>query len=480
VFSSVSLLDSERAGSSDLKVCMADFLLRPPSGLNDMNAQCQRPMRAKFPVRAVFSVVAGLVAVTALHAQDQTPAPVDRSIPSMVGQLMDHDFVNFYVFGNAIYDSRIPILSSTGQSIGSGSWGYQAGGGVTLAHRFYDGDISLSYRGDYRGYNSSSYGSGTDQNLSLLYNKRLSRHWTVSLPVSAGILLYGAGGYVVSPGAGGAISPNPLSPETRFVQAGVNLTYQQSRRLSYVFSGSFFVNNYNYVGAIGSTGVSGSGSLLYRLTGKTTAGVTYSHSYYHYSRQAGTTSVDGLSLSLTHDFPDHWQGSVSAGVNRADTQGILTQDVSILLGQQVIQGYFTGPYQRTSYVPSFQGTLTRFFRHSSASITGGQGVMPGNGTYLTSRDQFVTALYNITTRRSNIGAAYSFFHLTSISNLVTSAYTTSSLSFSYGYTLRRHLSANASYSYLHYGSLFALNSINDNIFTIGLSLSTKSLPLGLF
>jgi hypothetical protein len=453
---------------------MADFLLRPPSGFNNMNVQ-----RPKGVGRMALYMVAALLAAGALLAQGQEPVPIERSVPSMVGQLMDHDFVNFYVFGNGVYDSRIPVLSSTGQGIGSGSWGYQFGGGVSMVHQFSDGNLSLSYRGDYRGYSSSAYGTGTDQNLSLLYSKRLSRHWTVSLPVSAGILLYGAGGYVV-PGGGSAVSPNPLSPETRFVQAGINLTYQQTRRLSYVFSGSYFLNNYNYSAAIGSVGVSGSGSLLYRVTGKTTVGATYSHSYYHYSRQAGTTSVDGLSLSLTHDFPDHWQGSVSAGINRADTQGVITEAISALLGQQIVQGYVTGPYQRTSYVPSFQGTLTRFFRHSSASISAGQGVMPGNGTYLTSRDQFVSALYNVTTHRSNVSAAYSYFHLTSISNVVTSSYATSSLSFSYGYTLMRHVSANASYSYLHYGGLFTLGGVNDNIFTIGLSLSTKSLPLGLF
>lgn len=460
-----------------LKCLHADFPVRPLSGFENMNEQ--RPKRTSRAV--LLYMVTALAAAATVQAQDTTPMPVSRSVPSMIGQLMDHDFVNFYVFGNAIYDSRIPVLSSNGQGNGSGSWGYQAGGGVSLVHQFASGDISLSYRGDYRGYSSSAYGNGTDQNLSLLFNKRLSRHWTVSLPLAAGVLLYGAGGYVVSaPTSGSAISPNPLSPETRFIQTGINLTYQQTRRLSYVFSGSFFLNNYNYAGAIGSKGASGSGSLLYRTTAKTTIGATYSHSYYFYSRHAGSTSVDGFSLSLTHDFPDHWQVSVSAGANRTDTQGTLTQAVSVILGQQLVQGYLVGPYQRTSYVPSFQGTLTRFFRHSSASFTGGQGVMPGNGTYLTSRDQFFTGLYNLSMRRSNIAAVYSYFHLTSISNVVTSSYSTSSLSMSYGYTIRPHISANASYSYLHYGSLFTLGGLNDSIFTIGLSLSTKSLPLGLF
>lgn len=428
----------------------------------------------------VCYMLAGCLSAAALMAQGQGPSPEVRSIPTMVGQLMDHDFVNFYVFGNAIYDNRVPILSSTGQNVGNGSWGYQVGGGATLAHRFSDGDISLSYRGDYRGYNSTSYGSGTDQNLTLLYNKRLSRHWTLSIPLSAGILLYGAGGYVVSPSAGSAVAPNPFSPETRFIQSGITFGYQQTRRLSYVFSGNFFLNNYNYAGAIGSKGISGSASALYRITPRTTVGATYSRSYYHYDRGAGTTSVDGLSLSLTHNFPDHWQVSLSAGINRSDTHGVLNIPVSVLLGQQLVTGFYVGAYQRTSYVPSFQGTLTRFFRHSSVSLTGGQGVVPGNGTFLTSRDQFLTGLYSLSTRRSNIGLSTSYFHLTSIANLVTSSYTTESFTASYGYVLRRHLSANASYSFLHYGGLFALGAINDNMFSIGLSLSTQSLPLGLF
>jgi len=252
--------------------------------------------RARVTRRAISYCAVSLLAAVTLAAQDsQNPSPItNRSIPSMVGQLFDQDFVNFYVFGNANYDNRIPLQSSsiTNQF---GAWGYTVGGGVTLARRLHDGDLSLSYRGDYRDYFNSSYGSGTDQNLSLLYDKRLSRRWTVSIPVSAGILLYGSGGYSFATGAGSLVSPNSLSPETRFVQTGVNLTYQQTKRLSYVFGGTYFLNNYNYSAAIGSTGVSGSGSVMYRLTGRTTLGATYSHSYYHYTQNAGQTSIDSES-----------------------------------------------------------------------------------------------------------------------------------------------------------------------------------------
>ncbi len=61
----------------------------------------------------------------------------------------------------------------------------------TAYHRFRDGEISISYRGDYRDYQSSLFGNGTDQNLGLSYVKRLNRRWTFYLYTSAGIYLYG-------------------------------------------------------------------------------------------------------------------------------------------------------------------------------------------------------------------------------------------------------------------------------------------------
>jgi hypothetical protein len=432
--------------------------------------------------KAVFYVAVSLLAAATLAAQDtQEPSPItNRSIPSMVGQVLDHDFVNYYVFGNAVYDDRVPVQTSSIPTASTSSWGYEVGGGVTLAHQFKDGDLSLSYRGDYRAYNSNIFGSGTDQNLSLLFDKRVSRRWTVSLPVSAGIIYYGAAGYAGSAGVGSPVATNPLSPETRFIQAGINATYQMTRRFSFVFSGNFFLNDYNYAAAIGSKGVSGSVTAQYRLSAKTTIGATYSHSYYTYSRNSGLTNVDGESLSLTHDFVNHWQVSVSGGVNRSNSSGTLTIPVAILLGQQVLTGFEIGAYQRVSYTPSFQGTLTHFFKHSSASVSGGQGVIPGNGTYLTSRDQFASGLYSFSTRRANLSFAGGFFHLTSISNSVTQAYTTDNLTVSYGYTLTRYLSANAAYNFLHYGGFFGLGSLNENRITVGLSLSTKGLPLGIF
>jgi len=428
---------------------------------------------------AVFAVAAA----TVVAQEASTPEPDDsgvRGLPvTLAGQFFDHDFVNYTLFGDVIFDTNLATLQGA-QTVNGNGVGYSVGGGVTASHLTRNTAFSLSYRGDYRHYGSGGYGGGTNQNLALEYTVRMSRRWTTSITANGGILLYGGGFYSIGPTSGNTVSTNPLSPETRFLSTGVNFTYQQSRRLSYVFGGQFFLNDYNYAGGLDSRGVSGLFSVVYRLTGKTTLAGTYSHSYYTYSQTVGSSTLDGGSLTLTHTFANHWQASVTAGVNRTHTSGTITVPVSIILGQQTVNGYVTGPYDNVSLVPSFQGSLTHYLRHSSFSVSGGQGVTPGNGVFLTSRSQFLSSTYSYSTRRSNISFGGSYNRLSSIANSVSQTYSSGSLSASYSYVVRRHISADFRYDLISYAGLFNYGGVTEHRVTAGLSLSSKSIPLTLF
>ncbi len=187
-------------------------------------------------------------------AQDAPADPQTHTSPlTLASGLLEHDFVNFYVFGNGIYDTQT-LAGSTNVS----SWGEEVGGGVSASHIFRDGSLSLSYRGAYRNYSNSIFGSGTDQSLSFGISKQVTRRWGISFYQAAGIYLYGGTYFSVEPVESNLVSTNPFSPETRFLNSALSVTYQQTRRLSYSFSGDFFLNRYNYAGAIGTTGTSGS------------------------------------------------------------------------------------------------------------------------------------------------------------------------------------------------------------------------------
>jgi len=424
-----------------------------------------------------------LCAVAASLAAQETPADsadsgsVTRRVTA-ASQFFDHDFVNVFVFGNGVWDSRVPVFSSTQTSFGSGV-GWEAGGGITLTHTFKGGGVTLNYRGSYRDYQSSGFTGGNQQSLSLGFNKRLNRRWTFGANVNGGILSYGNSFY--SPASVGVTIPaNPFSAESRFVDAGVNLTYEQTRRLSYVFNGDYFLNNYTYAGAFSSHGVSGSASALYRTTARTTIGATYSRSYYTYSQNAGDSTIDGGSLSVSHRFANHWQLDLSGGINRSHSKGVISVPVSTIFNGQLVTGYYVGAYDRTIYSPAFQGVLTHYYRRSSFSIGGGQSVLAGNGIYLGSRDLFANATYSYSTRRSNFSLGSTYARLSSIANTVTQVYSSEGASAGYGVNLVKYLSANFRYDFLHYDGFFGYGSINEHRLSFGLSLSSKSVPLTLF
>ncbi len=394
-------------------------------------------------------------------------------------QFFDHDFVNVFVFASGVWDSRIPVLK-TAQSGSSDGFGWEAGGGIDLSHQFRDGGLTLSYQGSYRDYSSTGFASGAQQSLALAYSRRLSKRWTLGTSVAGGILTYGTSYYGASV-QGASISTNPFSAESRFVNAGVSLTYAQSRRLSYVFSGSYFLSNYSYADSFSSYGGSGNAAVFYRLTARTTIGGNYSHTYYTYSNDAGTSDIDNGSLTLSHRFPNRWQLDLSAGVSRVHSQGTIKLPVILIFDGVAVTGYEVGTYKRTVESPSFQGFLTHYYRRSSFAIGGGQSVAGGNGTFLASRSQFGNAIYSVTgPHRSSLGFGASYIRLSSLANSVSQSYSTFGASASYGVNLIHYLSANARYDFLHYDGLFSFGGLNENRVSFGLSLSSKSVPLTLF
>jgi hypothetical protein len=434
---------------------------------------CRRP-----PVKVLALLCLAAATLAAQDSSSDSDNDYGTRRVTAASQFFDHDFVNVFAFANGIWDSRVPVLTNQ-SGYGSGV-GWEAGAGIELSHQFKDGGITLSYQGSYRDYPSSTFHGGTQQSLALAYSKRLNKRWTFGSSVSGGILSYGSSYYGAS-ALGTSISTNPFSSESRFLDAGVSMTYTQSRRLSYVFSASYFLTNYSYAGSFSSYGVSGSGAVYYRLTARTTIGGSYSHTYYVYSQSAGRSNIDTGSLTLSHRFPDHWQLDLSGGVSKVHSQGTISELVSLIFDGQTVTGYLTGPYNRNIYSPSYQGYLTRGYRRSSFALGGGQNVAAGNGTFLASRSQFGTAIYSISgPHRSSLGFGVSYIRLSSLANSVSQSYSTFGASASYGINLIRYLNANARYDFLHYDGLFSYSGLNESRISVGLSLSSKSVPITLF
>ncbi len=436
----------------------------------------------RFPVLA-FIFLSGASA----FAQDTTAAPPPQNFPTPTGnpvvtlasEFFEHNFFNVYAFGDGIYDSYAPI-EQNGQSNNTGSFGWDAGGGINAFHQIQNGNISVTYRGDYRHYGNNVFGSGTDQNLAFGFNKRLTRRWTLNIDMGGGIFLYGTTFVTPLPTETTVVQANPFSNESRFAYGGISVSYQQTRRLSYSVSGNLFLNRYTLPGSIGTTGVSGSGGVQYRLTPRTTVGGSYSHSYYAYQAGAGQASIDSFSGTVSRVLANHWNVSGYGGVSRATTSGTIVVPVTLVIQGQPVGGYLVGPYKNTSNVPSFGGTVSRTFHRSLLSVSAGQGVSAGNGYFLSSRSDFVTGTFSFSTRKTNISAAGTYSNLKSIANTVASTFRSAGFSLSGSRNLVRYVGVNLRYDYVNYGSLAPLSGVSDSRISFGFNFSSKSIPLTLY
>lgn len=442
-----------------------------------------------------------LFSAPVIFAQDTTSAPAappntansnGNPIVNLASSFFEHDFFNFFLYGDGVYDTYAPV-EQNGHTVNNGGTGFDVGGGVNAYHGFREGEISLTYRGSYRDYQSGFFTSGTDQMLSLGISKRLTRRWSITWGTSAGIFLYGGTFVPAEAGSGtgpinpsNPVIPNPFSPETKYLSTGLSMAYRQTARLSYILSGDFFVQRYNYPGSLGVTGVSGGVGVQYRLAPRTTLTGSYSHGYYHYQRNAGSAFVDTFGGTLNHVFPSHWMVTLFGGVSRTDTSGIALVPVTLIIQQgttqEAVGGYVLGHFERIAHIPTFSGTVSHLYRRSTLSFSAGQGVVgAGNGYYLSSKTDYVNGFYSYNIqRRSNFGMGGTYYRLSSVANKVTAEYSSASFSASYSTVLVRHVGAFARYDFIHYGNLNPLPAVSDNRIAFGFNYSSRSVPMTLF
>lgn len=424
--------------------------------------------------------------VAAQQTETTVPAPTAAPSPNpfvtLTSEFFEHDFVNIFAYGDGVLDTNNPIVTNTGQVKNTLGTGFDLGGGISLSHGLKDGELTFNYQGAWRDYQSSYFASGTMQNLGIGYTKRLSRHLTMNIGVSGGIAIYGG---TLFNGENASLTPvitNPFSPETKYAGGVVSLLYQQTRRLSYSVFGNLFISRYTAGAGIGTTGLAGGASVNYRLTARDTISGSYSHSYFTYQQNAGQDYADQVGLGYTHMFNNHWIVSGFGGVARSDASGTVAQPVTLILPNgEAIGGYVLGKYNQTAFVPSYSGTVSHSYRRSVFSVSGGQGIAgSGNGYLLASRSIYASGLYSYSWRKQNIGLGGSTYRLTSIANTVSSSYSGSSFTASYGRSLMRFFGMFLRYDYVHYGSISPVNGVSDNRISFGFNFSSRSVPMTLF
>lgn len=391
-----------------------------------------------------------------------------------------------YVGIAGIYDTGlVPVgVTSTGGIPTTDMYGLELNLGAYTYHVWKHTTLALDYRGNFRHY-STTYWDGTDQFLSLILTHQPTKRVTFTLREQGGVY---SRNYFLSSTLG-ALDPNYLQLpqndiyDNRVIFAGVSadLTYRLSHRLSFNIGGEGSLVRRRSTALYGMAGAVAHADLEYRISRHSTLGVDYRYSYFDYTRGFGNSNIHSVGFNYSTQLSRHVQLSARIGGARVESQSltVVTLDPAIaaLLGESVgIQAAY-----RLNYAPDMQVRLTDTLRRSQFTVAYSNEVIPGNGVYLTSRNNSGSAYYSYTgVRHWNFGVNGTYGRMTALVQTI-GAYTAYGAGSGITRDLGRGLHAVLRLDARHYDVASAL-PFNHTEYraSLGVAFSPGDLPLALW
>lgn len=379
-------------------------------------------------------------------------------------------------------------VDENGQLIDPGvQYGVQAGFGAYGRHNFRRSVLGLDYNGNYRHFTANRFFNGTNHQLALNYTHQLSRRFVIQAVQTAGTVSQGnaflgtAPNGVITNVQDSVVDPTTLLFDNRsnYLQSSMSASFLLSARTSFTAGGSGYLVRRRSRSLVGLNGWQTSGSIDHRLTQRTTVGASYQHRHVDFPDAFGETNIDILQGSISHALNQFWTISFSGGALRVETQGLqrVAPDPAIaaLFGNTpTIRTFY-----RRNILPQINVSISRQFRNARLSGQYARSVNNGNGVFLTSRMETISASYALQGRRKwalTFGVGYT--KLNSIGQDLSpfnQIYGTATLNYSITPVLSLSVTGTTRRQEIRDG----LNNDGERL-AIGLSFSPAGIPLSLY
>jgi len=387
---------------------------------------------------------------------------------------------------NGIYDTGVLDVATTptGEIVNRDLYGLELSLGAYTYHTWKRTTLALDYKGNFRHYNNASW-DGTDQFLSLILTHRPTKRVSFTLRETAGT--YSRNYFLTS--TLGALDPNLLEiPQNDiydnrviFLSTSADMTYHTSARMSFNFGADGNVVRRESSALYGVTGAVARADMQYRITRHSTLGADYRFTHFDYTRGFGNSNIHSVGINYSTQLSAHVQLSARVGGARVASSSLtvvpLDPAIAALLGVSVgIQAAY-----RLNYAPDVQVRLADSFRRSQLSLTYTNAVNPGNGVFLTSRNNAATVSYTYSgVRYWNFGMDATYGHMTALVQTV-GAYTTYGGGVGATRELGKNLHAVLRLDSRHY-NIGGTSSFThtENRATIGIAYSPGDVPLALW
>ena len=331
--------------------------------------------------------------------------------------------LRFFADVMGVYDNGIQpfATNSKGQLYTvNGLYGEQVDAGIYGQHSWRQSVLGLDLRGNFYHYDNDSYYDGSAANANLGYTYQKSRRLIFGLRANAGTAKLGLGvpGYFLPAGEGSVVGQQTallFDNRLYYLQGGGTVTYILSPRTSFVVGGTGFTSQYAAAGLIGLYGYNAFGQVQHRLSRTKTVGAIYQRMHFQFVKSYGYSDINVGQFFFADQFQKRWTFSVTAGGAQSVVQGVeqisLNPVVAALLGTSV--GYQT--FQSTSYYPYGTARLDGKFKTSAVGLQYSKTIVPGNGVYLTSRQDSAGGNYSYTGIHNwNFGLSGGWYRLNSI------------------------------------------------------------------
>jgi hypothetical protein len=331
------------------------------------------------------------------------PAVLSHSYTLSSGLIPD-DLTWREFFGvSSVYDTGLNAAATgpQGQLLAPSGPGFNFSWGISGRHKFHRDSLGVSYTGGRPWYSQGDQYAGLTNRLIVDYTHVVSSRLFIKFT--------GTGAFLSQSSALGSLAQGPVTSVadintaatptapvydsgSKTFTTGVNVSWQQSARLSFTAGASYFVTMYRTPGLIGMGGEQFQANMNYRLTSQTTAGIFYSYSMYVFQSGQGTTNSYSIGGLFSHSFNRSTRLQLRAGGGTRESLELQPVPLNPLsaalfgLTSEIVDGY------QKSFTEDISASLTKDFgSRETASVSYSKGVTPGNGLILAGTSETISA-----------------------------------------------------------------------------------------
>jgi hypothetical protein len=206
---------------------------------------------------------------------------------------------------------------------------------------------------------------------------------------------------------------------TYYVSSQADLTIQKTARLSFDLGGGDFLTRYRAKGLVGTNGLTAHGDVQYRLSRRSTIGAAYNYEHFGYSGQFGAADAHGVAGTFSRALAAKLEFSASVGATRIEQKFIQEVAVDPVIAALLGVSSTAEIAHFTAWTPTGNVRLAQVFRQGVAYVSAGRAILPGNGLFITSYTDSVSAGYTYTgVRRWSLSSSVGYDRSKSVANFI--------------------------------------------------------------